>query len=1238
MRLLRRLRPALALAALLLLGGPLRAEPSLLQEGLRQAREGRLPAASATLARAGRSPQVLAARARTEASRAHHEEALRLAALVHGSAEAVFDAEVTAVAALYDLDRVDEAWSRMEALEKVPRGALPAELAGRFYLQRGRMWRHRGNRDLAAKNFAEAERQARRPGASLEAGDAAASALAEWAGMLSSEAPEEARVKLREAAALAEGARAAMEVEEHRIGLDGAEGRKPEAVLAARVLAAHYGALGMPEHEGRIWSSAASLALMSGDWDLSWRLARASLERGLACRSPLLLRASLGQIVAALNMHRDPTRRAELESYFERALGLLGDPRDRIWLLVRRSDMRSRLGGDTLAGLEEARRLARRSGLPRLEVWATAALALEEFRAGRPERATDLTREAVRLARLLPPPTADDPAGLGTGLLLRRLANVLQARSRFVEAEAALRDALACDRGEERVSDRVQDWQGLLSVGLASSRMSLAQEALEEFRKELPNLPTEEHRQIAASTGLMPLLSSALWSGTQAWEDPLLPGAVQSPGAVLLRRLARQPEAMQSFLEDTRHWADRESGRGFPAIRSVALLVQGMLLEGLGRRPEAREAYATALEEARRGGFQPIQVLAAFTVARLLAQEGQEAPALEVLETTRTELAGTPMAKERSFLDRVASGLLLRMGRAEEALARADRAILDARREPPSLAYAMAARAAALSALGRRPEAATVLEEAARLAAPLPRNEGIMRMFRARALDGEEAIAEGRRARDLLRQTGAFLEERQCALELGTRLEAGERVAEALALYDEAVEGLLDWEVQIEERPPLDEAGRRLFERAVALRLARGDDEGALALLQRSGSAEVAASIDVDALGEGMEELRGRLVTLKAELRAASTAERRAEVAQELASTRQEFFTSLNALKARDSDFDRLLSVRPGDLAALQARLGPQTLLVQYYPGADALYVMALTRERYAVRRVGVDRRRLEDLVGRYRASLMAAGRPLDLEAGRLLHGFLVEPVGDLAPGRKRLHVVPGGILWYLPFDALPRPGGGFLAQDWETSTLASANVLALLQARTRPERPRVVAVAGPGLPGAAAELEAVRTAFPHAALLQGGDAGVARVREDLSGADVLHLATHGTVDPLDSNSSRLKLFDGPLRLADIYGLRLAPGSLAVLSACQTGLAEDTPGRDLASLAQGFSAAGPSTVVASLWSVDDQATAELFREFYTELARGAGRAEALRAARLRVMAGRAHPYYWAPFTLLGDGE
>jgi hypothetical protein len=111
---------------------------------------------------------------------------------------------------------------------------------------------------------------------------------------------------------------------------------------------------------------------------------------------------------------------------------------------------------------------------------------------------------------------------------------------------------------------------------------------------------------------------------------------------------------------------------------------------------------------------------------------------------------------------------------------------------------------------------------------------------------------------------------------------------------------------------------------------------------------------------------------------------------------------------------------------------------------------------------------------------------------------------------------------------------------------------------------------------------------------------------------------------------------NGFVGLQDIYQLR-APVNLVVLSACQTALGQEVRGEGLIGLTRGFMYAGASTVVASLWKVDDDATADLMKRFYSNmLERGMTPAQALRAAQNSVRREGRSPYYWAAFTLQGE--
>jgi CHAT domain-containing protein len=114
---------------------------------------------------------------------------------------------------------------------------------------------------------------------------------------------------------------------------------------------------------------------------------------------------------------------------------------------------------------------------------------------------------------------------------------------------------------------------------------------------------------------------------------------------------------------------------------------------------------------------------------------------------------------------------------------------------------------------------------------------------------------------------------------------------------------------------------------------------------------------------------------------------------------------------------------------------------------------------------------------------------------------------------------------------------------------------------------------------------------------------------------------------------------DGFLRLRDIYNLHL-PADMVVLSACRTGLGKKVKGEGLIGLTRAFMYAGAKRVVASLWKVDDEATAELMKRFYQHMFKGRmPAASALNRARIEIMQAREQwraPYYWAGFILQGD--
>ena len=187
-------------------------------------------------------------------------------------------------------------------------------------------------------------------------------------------------------------------------------------------------------------------------------------------------------------------------------------------------------------------------------------------------------------------------------------------------------------------------------------------------------------------------------------------------------------------------------------------------------------------------------------------------------------------------------------------------------------------------------------------------------------------------------------------------------------------------------------------------------------------------------------------------------------------------------------------------------------------------------------------------------------------------------------------------------------------------------------------------------LPFSRKEAEAIATFIPKAKLLKatGFDANRAKATSgELSRYRIVHFATHGLLNSEYPELSGLVLSlvdrngaaqDGFLRMHEIYNLQL-PADLIVLSACQTALGKEIKGEGLIGLTRGFMYAGAERVVASLWQVDDLATAELMKRFYRGmLTDGMRPAAALRAAQIEMMKHDrwAKPYFWAAFVMQGE--
>lgn len=376
---------------------------------------------------------------------------------------------------------------------------------------------------------------------------------------------------------------------------------------------------------------------------------------------------------------------------------------------------------------------------------------------------------------------------------------------------------------------------------------------------------------------------------------------------------------------------------------------------------------------------------------------------------------------------------------------------------------------------------------------------------------------------------------------------------------------------------------------------------------------------------------------------------------------------------------------QPIELKDMTALLDPGTVLLEYALGEEKSYLWMVGAEGLRSF-VLPPQREIEELARRFHeeVSTVSAGAAQN-EAAESLGKLLLGEVWSEASRASRLVVVPDAALHYVPFVALrvPDSSRSFLLEHDEVVYLPSATTLVLSRKRLDHRLPaaRLAAVlADPvfgaddprlpaekrsrpaegeagktwtRLPGSGREAEAIAGLVPSGQVWSA--VGFEASREAvLSGklADfrVIHFATHGVADARNPEMSGLVLSlvdasghprEGFLSLSDVYEMDLH-ADLVVLSGCRTGFGKEVPGEGLMGFTRGFLYAGVPRVVASLWQVQDRATAELMGRFYRGMwAEGLTPSAALRAAQRQMRNSQANPAYrgpysWAGFVLQGD--
>jgi CHAT domain-containing protein len=414
------------------------------------------------------------------------------------------------------------------------------------------------------------------------------------------------------------------------------------------------------------------------------------------------------------------------------------------------------------------------------------------------------------------------------------------------------------------------------------------------------------------------------------------------------------------------------------------------------------------------------------------------------------------------------------------------------------------------------------------------------------------------------------------------------------------------------------------------------------------------------------EQLARRLSDVNKALMAASAAkdsQRVRKLRQELAAARLE----LDRFDIQSGfQHPRAAETRTATLAQLPSRFSG-TAVVEYVVTPRSTIVFTLMGTALTARTLPIGSKELARRVDAFCKRI--EGRDLDYATeARRLYAELLLPAEPVLRKARALAIVPDGELWRLPFHALLRQDGRFVIERFVVSYAPSLEMLLRAERRgvAAESKPTLLAIGNPvvgssaaavlrdigyagpigRLPDAEREVRAIGSLYGRGqrSILIGAAANERVFKEQAPRYDVLHLATHGFLDDRSPMYSALllaptpndPLSDGLLETREILHMHLR-ARLAVLAACNTARGVNEPGEGVIGISWAFLMAGCPTTVVTQWNTTSSAAASLMIHFHRQLARGAGRAAALRQAQTTMLHDRlfAHPYYWAPFVVVG---
>jgi CHAT domain-containing protein/tetratricopeptide (TPR) repeat protein len=899
--------------------------------------------------------------------------------------------------------------------------------------------------------------------------------------------------------------------------------------------------------------------------------------------------------------------------------------------------------------------------------------------------AEPLAHATAEIARLL-----DDPVSLGFG-------DAAVARVRFLaganaEAESLYRTAIdrlrqsgkrveaaALERQLVAVLMRLERDHDGLSVAKRARRV-LAGAGETRLVAQLDTAAGNIHYYVRAHFGkALSFLDRARSAFEELGDDRSL-AFVEFNRANVLSELDRPHEALELYERAERLLAEQ----GLTRAAAQVSFTLAYTLAVIGRYGEALRRYYLARDLSRELGDRQHTAWAALYLADLslklnlleesaaLADDALDGftaigfePEVARAHVTRAAVAGRRGDREATVRDLAAARdifdrLALPAAAAEVALAQAGLALADGRLEEADRLAAGAgeefrrSRLAGKRASARAVEAAVALARgdvgrAARLARTLGKTAlrvgDLQLACRADELLGEVELARGRRARamEAFERAVAGIEQLRVRIRagevrtafLGDKLAPYERLVE-LNLARGGVEGLREAfrYVELAKSRSLADLMGKYFEARRGEETSGGETRLRRQLARRLEELNWYSS-RVDRQDEKGEQRNARLDT---------------HLRKEIARCERDLAELFRRLEVEDSDFASLFGSEPADLEEVARGLAADEVVVEFFAIGDRISSFVVTPDGTSVFPALADKARVDGYLGglRYQLEKFSLGRRYaDAHRSALrrcadnyleaLYAELLAPLGHVIEGR-RVTFVPHGTLHYIPLHALKRPDGRYVIERSEVSYSPSATVLQLCSRRAAPDAFAsdlfAVGIADERAPHIGDEIAAVGRLFDAPVLLEGADASKAAFFAGAPHSRFLHIATHGNFRHDNPMFSSVRLADGPLSFYDVFDLRL-DAELVTLSACNTGMSDLAPGDELCGLMRGFLYAGAPSLVVSLWAVNDRSTAEIMEGFYAHLRAGRDKRAALRLAELEALERFGHPYYWAPFVLMG---